>query len=89
MDFTNDEMKLMCIYNAGSRKGTIKKLSEMRKETADDEVELRELTDSVLKKLRKMTDKSYSKIDFTQFFDPYYDEYVMYLEDGLDDMEEF
>ena len=56
MDFTNDEMNLMCIYDMGSRTGLINALSEMRKELDADEVALRELTDSVLNKLSAMPD---------------------------------
>ena len=44
MDFTNDEMNLMCIYDTGNRTGLINALSEMRKELSTDEIELRELT---------------------------------------------
>ena len=29
MNFTNDEMNLMCIYNTGSRKSLIRELREM------------------------------------------------------------
>ena len=54
MNFTNDEMNLMCIYDTGSRTGLMKALSEMRKELSTDEVELRELTDSTLNKLSAM-----------------------------------
>ena len=42
MDFTNDEMNLMCIYDTGSRTGLINALSEMRKELSTDEIELRD-----------------------------------------------
>ena len=48
MIFNNDEMNLMCIYDTGSRTGLMNALSEMRKELSEDEVELRELTDSTL-----------------------------------------
>ncbi len=69
MNFTNDELWLIYIYEAESRRGTISELKMMRKDLADDETELRNLTDSVLKKLRHMTDKEYLSIDFTQIFD--------------------
>ena len=59
MDFTNDEMNLMCIYDTGSRTGLINALSEMRKELSTDEAELCELTDSTLNKLFAMSDKDY------------------------------
>ena len=69
MDFTNDEMNLMCIYDTGSRTGLINALSEMRKELSTDEIELRELTDSTLKKLSAMSDEDYAKLELYPDFD--------------------
>lgn len=69
MDFTNDEMNLMCIYDTGSKTGLINALSEMRKELDADEVTLRELTDSVLNKLSAMTDEDYEQLELYPDFD--------------------
>ena len=69
MDFTNDEMNLMCIYDTGSRTGLINALSEMRKELNADEVMLREMTDSVLSKLSAMPDEDYEKLELYPDFD--------------------
>ena len=69
MNFTNDEMNLMCIYDTGSRTGLINALSEMRKELSTDEIELRELTDSTLNKLSAMTDEDYEKLELYPDFD--------------------
>ena len=69
MDFTNDEMNLMCIYDTGSRTGLINALSEMRKELDADEAALRELTDSVLNKLSAMSDEDYEKLELYPDFD--------------------
>ena len=69
MDFTNDEMNLMCIYDTGSRTGLINALSEMRKELDADEVALRELTDSVLNKLSDMPDEDYEQLELYPDFD--------------------
>ena len=69
MDFTNDEMNLMCIYDTGNRTGLINALSEMRKELSTDEIELRELTDSVLNKLSAMTDEDYEQLELYPDFD--------------------
>ena len=63
MNFTNDEMNLMCIYDTGTRTGLIKALSEMRGELGADEVELRRLTDSTIEKLSAMTDKEYETVE--------------------------
>lgn len=69
MNFTNDEMNLMCIYDTGSRTGLINALSEMRKELDADEVALRELTDSVLNKLSAMADEDYKQLELYPDFD--------------------
>lgn len=69
MDFTNDEMNLMCIYDTGNRTGLINALSEMRKELDADEVALRELTDSVLNKLSDMPDEDYEQLELYPDFD--------------------
>lgn len=69
MDFTNDEMNLMCIYDTGSRTGLINALSEMRKELSTDEIELRELTDSTLNKLSAIPDEDYEKLELYPDFD--------------------
>ena len=69
MNFTNDEMNLMCIYDTGSRTGLINALSEMRKELDVDEATLRELTDSVLNKLSAMPDEDYEKLELYPDFD--------------------
>lgn len=69
MVFNNDEMNLMCIYDTGSRTGLMKALSEMRKELSEDEVELRELTDSTLNKLSAMSDEDYEKLELYPDFD--------------------
>ena len=68
-DFTNDEMNLMCIYDTGNRTGLIKALSEMRKELSTEEIELCEMTDSVLKKLSAMSDADYEKLELYPDFD--------------------
>ena len=69
MNFTNDEMNLMCIYDTGSRTGLMNALSEMRKELSTDEVELRELTDSTLSKLSVMSDEDYANMELYPDFD--------------------
>lgn len=69
MDFTNDEMNLMCIYDTGSITGLINALSEMRKELSTDEIELRELTDSVLNKLSAIPDEDYAKLELYPDFE--------------------
>ena len=69
MNFTNDEMNLMCIYDTGNRTGLINALSEMQKELDTDEAALRELTDSVLNKLSAIPDEDYAKLELYPDFD--------------------
>lgn len=69
MNFTQDEMNMLCIYNGGSRKKTITELREMRMYLEPDEAELRELTDSTLEKLAKISDAEFDKLDLIPDFD--------------------
>ena len=69
MNFTNDEMNLMCIYQTGDRQGLISALTEMRGYLDEDEAELRELTDSALQKLSEITDEDFAEMDLVPDFD--------------------
>ena len=69
MNFTNDEMNLMCIYDTGTRTGLIKALTEMRGELGADEADLRRLTDSTIEKLSAMTDEEYETVELYPDFD--------------------
>ena len=68
-NFTFEEMNLLCIYNTGSRTGLIEALTEMRGELSPEEAELRELTDSALKKLRVMTTAEFNELNLIPEFD--------------------
>ena len=70
MDFTNDELNLMCIYSAGgSRKSLIKKLTEMKLYLENDEQDLLALTESALNKLSQMSDEDFEKLELYPDFD--------------------
>lgn len=69
MNFSNDEMNLMAIYNTGSRKGLIEELTSMCEYLEEDEAELRDMTDSVLAKLEAMTDSEYDELVLIPDFD--------------------
>jgi len=69
MNFTHDEINLMAIYNPGTREGLIAELTAMRKYLEPDEAELLELTDSVLAKLSRMTDKEFLQLDIYPDFE--------------------
>ena len=58
MNFTNDEMNLMCIYQSDSRSGLIAALTEMRA-----------LTDSALQKLGEITDEDFAELELVPDFD--------------------
>ena len=69
-NFTFEERNLVCIYNsAGTRTGLIAALEEMRGYLQPDENELRELTDSALSKMERMTDAEYDALDLFPDFD--------------------
>ena len=63
MEFTRDEINLMCIYGSDSREELIRTLSEMQECLTPEERELRELTDSVLQKLAVITDAAFAELD--------------------------
>ncbi len=69
MNFTHDEINLMAIYNPGTREGLIAELTAMRKYLEPDETALLELTDSVLAKLSRMTDKEFLQLDIYPDFE--------------------
>jgi len=63
MNFTNDEMNLMCIYNTGSRKSLIRELREMRGYIGADQPELLNMTDSTLQKLENISDAEFAELE--------------------------
>ena len=69
MIFSNDEMNLICIYDTGTRTGLIDAMSEMKKELAEEEIELCDMTDSAINKLKAMTDEEYEEMEFYPDFD--------------------
>ena len=64
MSFTIEEINLMCIYNTGTRTGLIEALENMTGYLTKEETELRGLAESVIARLRSMTD-----YDFHMFQD--------------------
>ena len=74
MNFTHDEINLMTIYNTGSRVGLVEELTAMRGHLEADETELRELTDSVIAKLKRMTNAEFDALDLIPDFDEIIDD---------------
>ena len=69
MDFTKDELSLISIYNTGDRKGTMEEIEDIRTYLEDDEVELANLTASVLRKLDSISDEESDSLDLYPDFD--------------------
>ena len=70
-ELTFEERNLVCIYSAGeTRTGVISALAEMRGYLEPDEAELRELTDSAMRKLKNMTDAEYGALELLPDYDP-------------------
>lgn len=70
MNFTNDEMNLMCIYSAGgNRADLMEKLAEMKRYLESDEEELLALTESTLAKLEKMSDEEFNALELIPDFE--------------------
>ena len=69
MDFTKDELSLISIYNTGDRKGTMEEIEDIRTYLEDDEVELADLTASVLRKLDSISDEEFDSLDLYPDFD--------------------
>ena len=69
-NLTFEERQLMSLYNAScTREGLIAELKEMRGYLEEDETDLRDLTDSALGKLEKMTDTEYEGLDLFPDFE--------------------
>ena len=70
MNFTNDELNLMCIYSAGgNRADLVEKLTEMKHYLETDETELLTRTESALNKLLQMTDDEFDALELYPDFD--------------------
>jgi hypothetical protein len=57
--FTVEETNLMCIYHTGTRTDLISELSEMQRYLEQDEIELLKLTNSVIDKLKEISDNDF------------------------------
>jgi len=61
--FTLAETNLMVIYGTGTRLGLLVELSYMLNFVSDEEPELRQMTVSVMYKLRQMTDEEFDVLN--------------------------
>ena len=72
MEFTIEEINLMCIYDTGTRQGLMDELRAMQGDLLPEEAELKQLTENVLAKLYGMTDDEYAQMQDSLI--PAYDE---------------
>lgn len=72
MEFTIEEINLMCIYDTGTRQGLMNALKAMLGDLLPEEAELRQLTENVLARLNGMTDDEYAQMQDSLI--PAYDE---------------
>ena len=64
MNFDHEELMLMMLYNTGTRLGLMQELRLMQCYLMPDETALRELSETVIEKLKLMTDADFSEIEF-------------------------
>ena len=64
MNFDREEIMLMMLYDPGTRLGLAQELRLMQCYLMPDETALRELSDSVICKLERMTDAEFARIIF-------------------------
>lgn len=62
MDFTYDEKMLLMIYGQDTKEKTIKELNMMKAQLTSDEIELKTMTETLIKKLQKISKSEYSRI---------------------------
>ena len=64
MNFNSEELMLMVLYNPGTRLGLMQELRLMQCYLMPDDTALRELSETVIEKLKLMTDADFSEIEF-------------------------
>ena len=63
MNFTHDELNLMCIYDTGSRMGLLFELHDVASYLSEEDKELAVLIHSAIEKLCRMTDAEYDLLE--------------------------
>ena len=64
MNFDHEELTLMMLYNTGTRLGLVQELRLMQCYLMPDETALRELSEGVIEKLKRLTDAEFAEPDF-------------------------
>ena len=60
----HDELMLMMLYNTGTRQGLVRELRLMQCYLMPDETALRELSEQVIEKLKRLTDAEFAGLEF-------------------------
>lgn len=76
VDFTRKELNLISIYDPGTRNGMIVELKDMMTYLMPDEIPLRLLAESVIRKLERISDHKYHQIAEHAVFVPEEDDYA-------------
>lgn len=64
MQFNHDELMLMMLYNTGTRQGLVRELRLMQCYLMPDETALRELSEQVIEKLKRLTDAEFAGLEY-------------------------
>ena len=66
MQFNHDELMLMMLYNTGTQQGLglMQELRLMQCYLMPDETALRELSEQVIEKLKRLTDAGFAGLEF-------------------------
>ena len=65
MNFNHEELMLMMLYNTGTRLGLIHELQLMQCYLMPNETALRELSEQVIEKVKRLTDAEFAELELT------------------------
>ena len=65
MHFNREEINLLSLYNTGSKDETLMELREMQSYLLEDETDLKHLSDTVMSKIQKLSNREYMELLLT------------------------
>lgn len=65
MNFNREEINLLSLYNTGSKDETLMELREMQSYLLEDETDLKHLSDTVISKIQKLSNREYMELLLT------------------------
>ena len=65
MHFNREEINLLSLYNTGSKDETLMELREMQSYLLEDETDLKHLSDTVISKIQKLSNRKYMELLLT------------------------